>query len=272
MNCPDYRKMMRKHSSITEISVEKLKVSPYNVRKKIGDISDLKNSIASLGLLQPIIVRPMDHGFEVVVGQRRFIACKELGWEKIPAIVRDLSNHDALILSLTENVQTDTLDPIDRAEATHRLLEIFSREIPKSEALRKVAKIVGKSETTIREWLNLLETTEAVKYMVRERKISPQIAAKLSILPKKQQKEIAQVISEEYLPRQQALKVIEIAKTRPHLRARAVIEELEEMEEYTISISLPAKIFNLLLRRAKEEKLSVQELIRKAVKKYLGIP
>jgi len=70
-------------SKIELLPLNDLSVSPLNVRKHVGDLTDLQNSIASMGLLQPIIVRPSKGKLEVVVGQRRFLACKGLGWKKV---------------------------------------------------------------------------------------------------------------------------------------------------------------------------------------------
>ena len=103
--------MSEKVLQIDSVPLEELVVSPFNVRKSVGDLTDLQRSIQSMGLLQPIIIRSVKEKLEVVVGQRRFLACKSLGWKTIPAVKREMTDREALILSLTENVQIDSLDP-----------------------------------------------------------------------------------------------------------------------------------------------------------------
>lgn len=258
------------------LPLDELIVSPLNVRKHIGDLTELKNSIASMGLLQPIIVRPSKGKLEVVVGQRRFLACKTLGWKKIPAVKRDMTDREALVLSLTENVQIDSIDPIDRADAIKRLIEDLEKEMPRTQSVEWVAEHLGKSSTTIYDWLRLLETTEGVKAMIREKKIDTSIGARLASLPAKAQEEVAEIIHEEYLPRASAVKVIERVreklKEQPELKPREIIREaIEEAEEYTVTVSFPGSLYKALSEFAQEKKVTIQEVIRRAVKKYLNL-
>lgn len=257
---------------IEPIPIGKLIISPFNVRKQIGDLSDLKASIKSMGLLQPIIVRQAEDKWEVVVGQRRFTACKELGWSTIPALKRKLTDREALILSLTENVQMDSIDAIDRAEGTRKLIEDLEREMPRTNAMEEAARILGKGVSTIYDWLRLLQTTEAVKRMVQEKKIDVEVGARLASLPEEKQPEVAKMIYEEHLPRAQAVKALEYARRQPELPPiEAVKAFLEETEEYSISVSFPGLLYSALSEFAQEKKLTIQEVIRRAVKKYLGL-
>ncbi len=91
-----------KYPQIQLLHINDLVVSPFNVRKQAGDLTDLKNSIKVKGLLQPILVRPTKKGYEVVVGQRRFLACKELEWKRIPAFCRKMTDREALAISLSD--------------------------------------------------------------------------------------------------------------------------------------------------------------------------
>ena len=263
-------------SKIELLPLNELSVSPLNVRKYVGDLTDLQNSIASIGLLQPIIVRPSKGKLEVVVGQRRFLACKALGWTTIPAVKRDITDREALILSLTENVQTDSIDPIDRAEGVKRLIEDLESEMTRMQSVEWVAKHLGKNSATIYDWLRLLETTEGVRAMIREKKIDTKVGARLASLPKKAQEEVAEIIHEEYLPRPSAVKVIEQVreklKERPELKPREIIKEvIEEAEEYSVSVSFPGSLYRALSEFAQEKKLTIQEVIRRAVQKYLNL-
>ncbi|MCJ7505133.1 ParB/RepB/Spo0J family partition protein [Candidatus Bathyarchaeota archaeon] len=260
-------------SQIESLPIKGLRVSPLNVRKRVGDLADLQASIKSMGLLQPIIVREAKgNGFEVVVGQRRFLACKALGWDSIPAVKRELTDREALILSLSENVQVDSLDPIERARGIEELVRDFEREMPHTKALEEASKVVGKEARTVHDWLRLLMTTEAVQRMVQEKKIGIETGARLASLPKERQKDVAEVIYEERLPESQAVKAIEFASRRPELRSRQAIKTfLRETEEYSVTISLPGSLYQALSQLAQAKKLTIQEIIRRAVRKYLRL-
>lgn len=257
---------------IESISVKELRVSPLNVRKRIGELDGLEASIKSTGLLQPIVVREAEGRLEVVVGQRRFLSCKALGWHTIPAIKRKLSDREALILSLTENVQMDSIDPIDRAEGTEKLIKDLEKEMPRTKAVDAVAATLGKGPSTVYDWLRLLETAEAVKRMVQDKKIETEVGARLASLPKGQQAEVAKVIHEESLSRPQAIKAIEYVSRRPKAPSKAAIKTfLRETEEYSITVSLPGSLYKVLSEFAQTKKLTIQEIIRRAIRKFLGL-
>jgi len=263
-------------NSVKMFLLRELVVSPLNVRKHVGDLADLQNSIDSMGLLQPIIVRSSKGRLEVIVGQRRFLACKALGWTTIPAVKRDMTDREALLLSLTENVQTDSIDPIDRANGAKQLIEDLEKEISRTQAVEWVAKYLGKSSATLYDWLRLLETTEGVREMIRAKKIDTTVAARLASLPEKAQKEVAEVIHEEYLPRPSAVRVIERVRERlreePALKPKEIAKEvIEDAEEYSVTVSFPGLQYKVLSETAKKKRLTVQEVIRRAVKKYLNL-
>lgn len=131
---------------VIEIPLEKLIVSKFNVRRDPGDISELVESIKAVGVLQPILVRPTeDDKYEIIVGSRRFAAAKKAGLKTIPAIVKDLSDDEAIIESLTENIQRGDLDLEEIAEAYQTI-----RRFGWTQAA--FAKKIGKSP----EWLSKL--------------------------------------------------------------------------------------------------------------------
>lgn len=256
---------------VKNVPIESLTVSPFNARKSVGDITELANSIKTMGLLQPIIVREVEGRLEVVVGQRRFLACKSLGWDNIPAVVRrEMTDREAMLLSLTENVQIDSLDPIEKAEATERLIENFSQDMPRTEAMERVANELGKAISTIRTWLALLQTTEAVRRMVRERRIDTTIGARLAGVEKPRQEELAMTIAEVPISRKEALQAISYAKKHPEVPPREAIEKfVEQMQEFSITISLPGSLYSPLAQLAERLKITIQEVIRRAIRYYI---
>lgn len=257
---------------IKMIEMDKLRVSPLNVRKKLGDITELKNSIKSVGLLQPIVVRPIDEGYEVIIGQRRYFACKELGYEKIPAIIKILNDKEALELSLIENIQIKSLDPIDRGEGVKALIDIYSKEMPRTKAIEYVAQKIGISVRTIYTWLEVLKSTEAVKEMVRERKLDIRTAARIASLPKEKQEEVARYIVKESLDNKKASAIISAIKMRPEKPITQIAKEIiEDLEEYSITVSVPGRLYKALMEYAKRNKLTIPEVIRRAISNYLKV-
>jgi ParB family chromosome partitioning protein len=119
---------------IKEIKLEDIQVSKFNTRKDLeagiedASLEDLANSIREKGLLNPITVMRVKNGkYDLVAGQRRFLACKKIGFQTIPAIIRDdLNETDATILSLIENVQRADMNPMDKAKAYQKIFEKYS--------------------------------------------------------------------------------------------------------------------------------------------------
>lgn len=144
--------------NVREISISEIDISDFNVRKNLADgqqdstIEDLANSILKHGLLSPITVfRKSDGRFGLVAGQRRLLACKQLGWTDISAIERDsLSEGDATAISLVENVHRADMNPTDKAAAFKALLEQFGN-------LQAVSRETGVGVQTIRKYIQLLD-------------------------------------------------------------------------------------------------------------------
>jgi ParB family chromosome partitioning protein len=261
------------HPKTQEIPIAQLMISPFNTRRQIGDVSDLAASIRSIGLLQPIVVRPApdDGHYEVVAGSRRMKACQSLGWETITAVVRSLTDRQALLLSLSENIQQQTLDPIERAEGVQRLVDDFAQEMPRTEAMEVVARQMGKNKATIYQWLALLRTTEAVRRMVRERKVVPKLAARLSSLPEEKQEPVARAVAEEDLTRTDALRVVRLVEEQPSVSPQQAVARVrqEALEEVSVTVSFPGNLYRAVADKAKEEHCSIQEVVRRASKAYV---
>ncbi len=142
---------------IEELSLDEINISEFNTRKDLGagteetSLDDLANSIQEKGLLNPITVRKNKDGkYDLIAGQRRFLASKKIGLNTIPAIIRtDLNDTDATIISLIENVQRADMNPIDKAKAYKTIYEKYND-------YTKVAQETGVSVSTIKKYLTLL--------------------------------------------------------------------------------------------------------------------
>src|ERR671911_1128102 len=120
-------------------------------------IDELSLSIRKHGLLQPIIVRPINPGFEIVAGHRRFQACKLLRWKTIPAMVKDVSDKDAFEIQLVENIQRKTLDPIEEAHA----FKLYVRDYGWG-GVTYLAETIMKSEQYVSSRIQLLKLPQNV--------------------------------------------------------------------------------------------------------------
>ena len=150
------------------INIEDISVSPYQPRKEFDkeSIKALAESIKEKGVLQPLIVRKIENGYELIAGERRLRASKEAGLTSVPVIVKDLSDGEVLEIALIENLLRENLSPIEEAAAYQSLMDNFSH------TQEKVADIVGKSRSYIANTLRLLTLPEEIKAQVTSGKLS----------------------------------------------------------------------------------------------------
>lgn len=135
------------------IPIDQIDRNPEQPRKHFAEdqLHELKESILAHGVLEPIIVRPIEGRYELVVGERRWRAAQLAGLESIPAAVRSLTDKEAMEMALVENLQREDLNPIEEAEAYRRLMIEFEM------TQEQVAERVGKKRSTVANRLRLLE-------------------------------------------------------------------------------------------------------------------
>ncbi|MBI2122641.1 MAG: ParB/RepB/Spo0J family partition protein [Armatimonadetes bacterium] len=136
----------------TEIPISRLTANPMQPRSSMDpqEFAGLVDSVRKHGVLQPIVVRPAGDGFEVVAGERRWRAAEAAGLNAVLAVVRTLTDQEALELALVENLQREDLNPIERARAYRRLIDEFGL------TQEQVADRVGKSQPSVANGLRLL--------------------------------------------------------------------------------------------------------------------
>ncbi len=157
-----------KDEKYVDVDVEDLKPNPLQPRQDFDqdDIDELAGSIKETGVLQPIVVIPEDNHYKIVVGERRWRAARKAGLQKIPAIVRQLSEKQQIEASLVENLQRKDLNPIEIALAYQKLIQKldYSQE--------EVAKKVGKDRASIANYIRLLKLPPEIQRKVAEGKLS----------------------------------------------------------------------------------------------------
>jgi len=155
-------------SGYREIPIAAITPNPYQPRDTFDEesLGALADSIREVGLLQPVLVRPVGEGFELVAGERRWRAARRVGLQTIPALVRETDDNTALEQALVENVQREGLNPLEEAAAYQQLIEDFKL------THEQVASRVGKSRAAISNTLRLLQLPPSIQVAVREGQLS----------------------------------------------------------------------------------------------------
>ena len=155
--------------SLREIDIDRILPNSHQPRKNFDEaaLNELSDSIREHGVVQPVVVRPLDDGFfQLIAGERRWRASQRAGLYRIPAVIREAGEHDALELALIENLQREDLNPIEEAQAYERLISDFGL------TQEDVARRVGKNRATIANMLRLLRLPTEVQQWLRENRLT----------------------------------------------------------------------------------------------------
>lgn len=151
------------------VPIAQIKASKLNPRREFReqDLGELAASIRQRGLVQPVVVRPApDGGYELVAGERRWRAAQRAGLHQVPAIIRTLTDKEALEIAIIENVQRADLNAIEEAGGYRQLLERFGY------TQEELAEVVGKSRSHLTNTMRLLKLPDAVRSLVQDGKLS----------------------------------------------------------------------------------------------------
>jgi ParB family chromosome partitioning protein len=157
------------HEVIVNIDLEKIQKNPYQPRAEFDPVTldELKRSIQEKGIIQPITVRRVDHGYQLISGERRVRAAREAGLTQVPAyIIKVHSNEEMLELALIENLQREHLNPIEISISYKRLIDECNL------TQEQVADKIGKDRSTVTNFLRLLKLPDAIQTAVRKGQIS----------------------------------------------------------------------------------------------------
>jgi len=160
----------------------------------MGSLEELIASIKEKGLLEPIVVRPIENGFEVVAGNRRLEACKRLKIHKIPCHIVELDDREAFEVSLVENVQRETMNPIDEAKAFKMYIDDYGYG-----GVSELARKIGKSQEYVSNRLRLLRLPNEVQEEAIRRRITSSAAQELLSLSSNDASEVMKIIRDQHL-------------------------------------------------------------------------
>jgi len=166
---PEYPQGMELVYKVAEVELDNICTNPNQPRKNFNEeaMAELKQSIREKGIIQPITIRQIDDGFELIAGERRLIASRELGLKTIPSYILPVESDAEMVeLALIENLQREDLNPVEEAEAFQILSDTFNL------SHEEIAKKVSKVRSTITNSLRLLNLPEPILSDLREAKLS----------------------------------------------------------------------------------------------------
>ncbi len=205
---------------VKQIPIAQIGANPDQPRKTFteAELSELAASIKEKGVLQPILLRTVTgrpYMYEIVAGERRYRASKMAGLSEIPALVKTLNDENAMEIALIENVQRENLNPIEEAAAYQNIMEKCGYE------LSDVSRLIGKSESYIRNIMRLNTLEDSVKAMVERGELSASAARTIAVA--ENQEELAHKIINEKLP---VAEVANIVKQGPRAtKSRAYVSK-----------------------------------------------
>ncbi|NQY25566.1 MAG: ParB/RepB/Spo0J family partition protein [Piscirickettsiaceae bacterium] len=216
--------------SLQHFPLDMMQPGKYQPRIDMSEdsLDELADSIRVQGLVQPIVVRPVDGGrYEIIAGERRWRASKIAGLETIPVLVRDVSDRSAIAMSLIENIQRENLNPMEEANALHRLREEFSM------THQEAADAVGRSRAAVSNLLRLRNLNDGVKRLVENGDLEMGHARALLALEGGMQSEAAKNIVEKGMSvretEQLIRRLLKPAKEK-ELPSDALLDELDKIE------------------------------------------
>lgn len=194
-------------ASLKEIALDELSPGRYQPRREMDEqaLESLAQSIRTQGIVQPLVVRDIDAGYEIVAGERRWRAARMAGLETVPAVVRPIADETAMAVALIENIQREDLNPLEEAAALQRLID----ECGMTHAA--CAEAVGRSRATVSNLLRLMELAAEVQALLRSGAIDMGHARALLGAPTEMQTELAQKVVARGLTVRQTEALVQVA-------------------------------------------------------------
>jgi len=232
------------------IPIEKIDPNPHQARSELGNIEELMESIRTKGVLEPILVRAKGDRFEIIAGERRYVASKNLGLKEIPCIEMDVEEQEAMEISLIENLQRKDLDIFEEADGLKALMNLYGY------SHQEIAEKIGKARSTITEIISV----SRIPLNLREKLKKAGINSRSTII------EIAKIEDEENMAKL-VDQIIERRLTRTDTRdLTRLFKEKEDQEKqkpkYFVFNYVPKDNKNYKLRiEFKKQVVTRQELI-----------
>lgn len=276
------------------MDVSKVFVSGVNVRRSPGDVVDLMKSISEEGILEPLLVRPVDGRYELIVGSRRFEAAKRLGLKAVPAVVRAMGDEDALIISLVENIQRRDVEPEEEYAALMKLKKLNPALYSTTDQL---AEAIGKSRQYVEDRVAAVEAVNTIRRGTKSSisvRQSPTMgerregvlpishagflhkaeeAPSVQKLPEgkraKRLSALADTIAE--LPTPEARRVVEQFVKAPQRPMDEIKRETEAVRTTKVEVALDSQVVAGLQKVAEDREMTVEAVAALAIRAWLRL-
>lgn len=234
------------NDSLQHFALDQIQPGKYQPRIDMSQesLEELADSIRAQGLVQPIVVRPVGDGrYEIIAGERRWRASRLAGLATIPVLVKDVSDRSAIAMALIENIQRENLNPMEEANALHRLREEFEM------THQQAAEAVGKSRAAVTNLLRLRNLHDSVKRLVENCDLEMGHARALLAIEGEAQSEVAQQVVEKGLSvretEQLVRRLLKPSKSTDKQLARAQAEVSELTEQLHEKLGQQASVKHL---------------------------
>jgi ParB/RepB/Spo0J family partition protein len=271
-----------------DIEINKIQPNKLNPRVDFNQSSlrELTESVREIGILEPIIVRPINNdGFEIVIGERRFRAAKQAGLNKIPAVIKNYSDEQVMEINIIENVQRQDLTAVEKGNICSNLMRKFPDRYPSAASL---AKHLGIGETSVNSWLLTTEMPMEVQRRIATKnehgfvpagKIDYQTAVTISQRIKEPEKftRIIEHIADNKIPRRVATKVTQQVIREPEKPVDQIFKELVEDAPIFLPFSkihaeqIVKNLKTQTSRKTKDPRLQIGSIVRAQVTHYADL-
>jgi len=277
---------------LQQVETSAIFVSGVNVRRNPGDVADLMQSISENGILEPLLVRPVDGRYELVVGSRRFEAAKRLGQTKVPAVIKSMGDEEALIVSLVENIQRRDVEPEEEYDALMKLKKLNPALYS---SVDQMAKAIGKSRAYVEDRIAAIEAVRTIRKVSKSpisvKHAPTQEERKEGVLPikhatylakaedapavqrltegsrAKKLSALAETIAE--LPRQEAERVVEHFVMAPQKPMEQIKRETETLRAVRLEVVLDPRVADRLRKAAEEKRTTMEAMASLAIHSWL---
>jgi len=216
--------------------IDLIRPNPYQPRRRFSDqeLKDLSGSIKEQGIIQPLVVRRVSTGYELIVGERRWRAARVAGVKQVPVVVKDVSGSEMLEMALVENTQREDLNPLERADAYYRLIKEFGL------TQQEVAKRVGQDRSTVANFLRLRNLPKPIQADIINNTLSMGHARALlgAINPAQQKKAWRRIVSQNLSVRAAEALVKRLKDHKPTKARRAGARTSEDIYLESLSDDL----------------------------------
>ena len=234
-----------------EVDIDLLRPNQFQPRTHMDDgrIDELSRSIRANGVIQPIVVRKADRGYEIVAGERRWRASQRAGLLKVPIVVRDIPDDRLLAAALIENIQRENLNPIEEAHAYRRLADEFGL------TQEQIAESVGKDRSSVANYVRLLRLPVEIRDHVGAGTLSMGHARALLGLPEEAQLRIGQEVAAKALSVRETEALVKRTTAPPREKADEAKDVHTRAAEERLRFALGTRV--RIIRKGKGGRLEI---------------